>query len=89
MDRTISCKCPQCGYVRYDILHIENCGGLLLKRECGDVICNFCRCDMSFDVMHTCPACGYVRLIDPVSLDEKHSYAILKMEVYESIIIYS
>jgi ribosomal protein L37E len=60
MDRTISVKCPECGYVRYDLIHISlECGGLLLKRDRGDVICRLCGGDMSYEVEVTCPACGY------------------------------
>lgn len=88
MDRTISVKCPQCRYVRYDLLHIgHECGGLLLKRERRVVTCRLCGEDMSYDVRVTCPACGHKRVVDLVNLDSKYRYEIVKMEMFETVLI--
>lgn len=88
MDRTVSVKCPKCGYVRWDLLHIDHeCGGLLLTREHGGVTCRLCGEDMSYDALVTCPACGHQRVIDLVNIESKHRYKIVKMEVFETMVI--
>ena len=88
MNRTISVKCPRCAYVRYDLLHIgDECGGLLLKGESRGVTCRLCGEDMSYDVLVTCPACGHKRVIDLVNIESEHRYEIVKMEVFETVVV--
>lgn len=90
MKRTISIKCTRCGYVRYDSIHIDNeCGGLLLKDDAGDVVCALCGEDMSQKVQVTCPACGHKRIVDPANLDSEYRCQIVRMEVFETIIVCS
>jgi len=88
MNRTISVKCPQCGYVRYDLLHIgHECGGLLLKGRNGGIACRLCGEDMSYDVCVTCPACGRKRAVDLVNMESEYKHEIVKMEVFETIVV--
>lgn len=88
MNRTISVKCPQCSYTRYDLLHISGeCGGLLLKDEHNNVTCKLCGGDMGFDVCVTCSACGYERVIDLVNIESVYKYEIVKMEIFESVVV--
>lgn len=88
MDRTISVKCPRCSYIRRDLLHIgDECGGLLLKRERGGVTCRLCNEDMSYDVTVICAACGHRRSVDLVKIESEHKYEIVKMEVFETMLI--
>ena len=88
MSRTISVKCPQCGYVRYDLLHISHeCGGLLLKPERGGVACRLCGEDMSYDVLVACPACGHKRVVDLANIESQHKNKVVKMEVFETIVM--
>ena len=88
MNRTISVKCPRCGYVRYDLLHIDHeCGGLLLREGNGRVACRLCGEDRTYDVLITCAACGQKRVGDLVNMESKYKYEIVKMEVFETIVI--
>jgi Zn finger protein HypA/HybF involved in hydrogenase expression len=88
MNRTISVKCPHCGYVRYDLLHIDHeCGGLLLKTERGEVSCRLCGEDMRYDILVRCPACGHERVGDLVNLESERRCEIVKMEIFETIVI--
>ena len=88
MCRTISVKCPQCWYVRYDLLHIDHeCGGLLLKHERRGVACRLCGEDMNGDVLVTCAACGHARVVDLANIESQHKNTIVKMEVLETIVI--
>ena len=88
MGRTISVKCPQCTYVRYDMVHINHeCGGLLVKHKRGGVACRLCGEDMSCDVLVTCPACGHERIVDLVNVESIHKHEIVKMEMFETIVI--
>jgi len=88
MDRTISVTCPQCEYLRYDLLHIDHeCGGLLLKRGSREVVCKHCGEDMSYDVCVVCPACGYERVIDLVNIESAYRCETVKMAVFETILI--
>ncbi len=88
MNRTVSVKCPRCGYLRYDLLHLGGeCGGLLFKCDRGGVACRLCGEDMSYDVCVTCPACGHERVVDLVNVESKHKYEIVKMAMFETIVI--
>ena len=88
MNRTISVKCPQCSYVRHDLLHLNHeCGGLLLKSESREVSCNLCGEDMSYDILAVCPACGYERVIDLANIESEYKYKIVKMEVFETVVV--
>lgn len=88
MNRTISVKCPKCRYVRYDLLHIDHeCGGLVLKGERGDVTCRLCGENMSIDVLVICPACGHERVIDLVNIESEYRYEVVKMEVFETVVV--
>jgi len=88
MSRTISVECPQCRYVRYDLLHINHeCGGLLLKHKRSGVACRLCGEDMSCDVRVTCPACGHKRVVDLANIESQHKNRVMKMGVFETIII--
>jgi len=90
MKRTISVKCSRCGYIRYDVIHLDNeCGGLLFKNDSGMVTCALCGEDMSYHVMLTCPSCGCKRPVDPINLETNINYQIVAMEVFETIIITS
>ena len=88
MNRTISVKCPQCNYTRYDLLHIgDTCIGLLLKEEGKKVTCKLCEEDMSYDILVTCPACGYERVIELANMESEYKYEIVKMEKFETIVV--
>ncbi len=86
---TISSKCPSCGYIRHEIVHITNsCGGLLLRNPFGTVHCILCEKDLSIEVEITCPSCGHKKVVDLVNIEEMYHYSIVKMEVFETIIIF-
>jgi len=87
VEKTVSIKCPECGYIRYDLIHInDECGGLLLIDENGQIRCGLCNdhFDEAFGV--TCPSCGYHRPVDVNSLFTIEEYRIVKMEVFETIL---
>ena len=88
MSRTISVKCPRCGYVRYDLLHLsDECGGLLLKGSDGRITCRLCGEDMTYGSQTKCAACGYERTGDLANIESEYRHEIVKMEVFETIVV--
>jgi len=88
MPQTISTKCPDCSYIRYDLVHINHeCGGLLIRHDSGDVECKLCKKIMSYNVSVTCGNCGYERTIDLKYLENYHDFKVYQMEVFQTIII--
>lgn len=87
MKKTISIKCPECEYIRYDLIHLDNeCGGLLLMDEDGIIRCGLCGDNFNEVFSVTCPSCGYQRLVDVTSLYTVAKFRVIKMEIFETII---
>ena len=83
MQRTVSIRCPRCGYVRYDLIHINNsCGGLLVRDDSNEVYCKLCHEEMNYCSV-TCPNCGFEREVNL----QGQFLRIIKLEVYETIIL--
>ena len=87
LKKTISMQCPKCGYVRHDLIHINNeCGGLLLIDEFGSINCGLCGDSFNEPFEVTCPSCGYCRIVEVTNLFTVAEYRIVRMEIFETLV---